>query len=58
MFLIMRGDDYERKKEKNIKFPKEFFEKSRQIINTKESLKDIIPLEWSKEVLNGEKKQL
>lgn len=40
------------------KFPKGFFEKSRPTISTKEALKDVIPLEWNKSILEGKKKTL
>lgn len=46
------------KKKERPKFPKGFFKKSRPIIGTKEALKDVIPVEWSKNVLEGKKKTL
>lgn len=36
-------------------FPKGFFTKPRPTITTKEALKDVIPFQWSKEVLEGKK---
>ncbi|MBQ9071644.1 MAG: hypothetical protein IJY25_00605 [Bacilli bacterium] len=43
-------------KKKRPTFPKGFFTKSRPTITTKEALKDVIPFEWSKNVLNGKSK--
>lgn len=46
------------KKKERPKFPKGFFEKSRPTISTEEALKDVIPVEWSKNILKGKKKAL
>ena len=40
------------------KFPKDFWKKERKIISTKEALKDVIPFEWSKDVLSGKKEAI
>jgi len=45
------------KKERPI-LPKGFFTQPRPTISTKESLKDVIPIQWSKDVLEGKKKAL
>lgn len=45
------------KKEKP-KFPKGFFTQPRPTISTKETLKDIIPIKWSKEVISGKTKAI
>lgn len=45
-------------KKEQSKFPKGFFKKSRPTISTKETLKDVIPVEWNKNVLEGKKKTL
>lgn len=46
------------KKKERSKFPKDFFEKTRTIISNKETLKNIIPIKWSNDVLNGERKAI
>ncbi len=38
------------------KFPKGFFSQPRPTISLKEALKDVIPFEWSENVLNGKSK--
>lgn len=45
------------KKEK-VKFPKGFFTQPRPTITTKEALKDVIPFEWSSDVLEGKRKAI
>lgn len=46
--------------EKNVKqlLPKGFFSQSRPTISAKEALKDVIPIKWTKEVVNGNKKTI
>ena len=43
-------------KKKRPTFPKGFFTKPRPTITAKETLKDVIPFEWSKNVINGKSK--
>lgn len=43
---------------KEIKFPNGFFTQSRPTVSTKETLKDVIPIKWSKEVMSSKKRQL
>lgn len=43
------------KKEK-IEFPKGFFSVKRPEISTKEAMADIVPIKWSKEIMNKSKK--
>lgn len=43
------------KKERH-KFPDGFFTKSRPTVSMKSTLKDIIPINWSKDVTSGDKK--
>ena len=38
------------------KFPDGFFSKVRKTISNEEAFKDIIPIEWSDDVLSGKKK--
>lgn len=38
------------------RLPKSFFEKERPVISAKNSLKDVSPVEWNNNVLNGSKK--
>ena len=38
------------------RLPKSFFEKERPIISAKESFKDISPVEWKPEIMDGSKK--
>lgn len=38
------------------KFPKDFFKQSRPTISVKEALKDVVPFEWSDNVLKGKSK--
>ncbi len=45
------------KKERS-KFPKDFFNQPRPKVSTKEALKDVEPVKWSKDVLSGKKKVL
>ncbi len=44
------------KKKKKPSFPKGFFEKPRPEITMEEALKDVIPIKWPKEVLEGKRK--
>ncbi len=39
-------------------FPKGFFTEPRPTISMEEALKDVIPCEWSEEVLKGEKEPI
>lgn len=41
-----------------VEFPKGFFSKKRPEVSTKESLKDITPIKWSKDVIDGNKKTI
>lgn len=43
---------------KNIKFPKDFFTKPRPHVTKKETQEDMLPFEWSNEVLNKKKKAI
>lgn len=43
-------------KKKKPTFPKGFFTQARPQVSKKESLKNITPFEWSKNVLNGKSK--
>ncbi len=43
-------------KKKRPSFPKGFFQQSRPTVTNEETFKDIIPIKWSKEVLEGKKK--
>ena len=43
-------------KKERPKFPKGFFTQSRPTVSTKETLKDVVPIEWSKEVTTGKSK--
>ena len=43
---------------KKSNFPKDFFSRPRTKVNTKEALKGITPIKWSKEVLSGKKKTI
>lgn len=43
-------------KKESVKFPKDFFTKSRPTISLKEALKDVVPFEWSENVLKGKSK--
>ncbi|MCI9110387.1 MAG: hypothetical protein HFH47_01075 [Bacilli bacterium] len=43
------------KKSKSL-FPKGFFQEPRPKISMKEALKDVIPIKWPKEILEGKKK--
>lgn len=45
------------KKERST-FPKAFFTKPRPTITTKEALKEVIPFQWSKKVLEGKKEAI
>ncbi len=45
-------------KKERPKFPKGFFEQPRPTISAKEALKDVIPVKWTKEVIDGTKKVL
>lgn len=45
-------------KKERPKFPKGFFTQSRPTISTKEALKDIVPIEWSKDVTSGKNKAI
>lgn len=38
------------------KLPKGFFSQPRPTVSSKEALKDIIPIKWNKDVLDGNKK--
>lgn len=40
-------------KKERPKFPNGFFTQPRPTISSKEALKDVVPFEWSKEVLDG-----
>ena len=40
-------------KETNQILPKVFFSQSRPTISSNEALKDVVPIKWSKDVLNG-----
>jgi len=44
------------KKKKRPSFPKGFFQQSRPEISNEEAFKDVIPIKWPKEVLEGKKK--
>lgn len=37
-------------------FPKDFFHQARPTVTNKETFKDVIPIKWSKEVLEGKRK--
>ncbi len=41
---------------KKVKFSKGFFTKERPHVDKKESPKDVIPIKWNNEVLEGNKK--
>lgn len=43
---------------REIKFPNVFFTQSRPIVNTKEALKNFIPIKWSKEVMSFKRKAI
>lgn len=43
---------------KEIKFPNGFFTQSRPTVSTKETLKDVIPIKWSKEVMSSKRKAI
>lgn len=45
-------------KKERPKFPKGFFTQPRPTISMKDALKDVIPFEWSKEVLEGKKEAI
>lgn len=40
------------------KIPKGFFSQPRPTVSSKEALKDIVPIKWSKAVLSGNKKAI
>ena len=44
-----------KKEERTIKFPRDFFTKSRPHLTKKEPLEDQIPFEWPKEVMDKKK---
>ena len=44
------------KKSEKSKFPEDFFTQSRPKISSKEALKDVVPFNWSKNVLKGNSK--
>jgi len=44
------------KKKKRPSFPKGFFQEPRPEISNEEAFKDVIPIKWPKEVLEGKKK--
>lgn len=46
------------KRKERPKFPIGFFEQPRPTISSEEALKDIIPVQWTKEVIQGTKKAL
>lgn len=43
-------------KKESPKFPKGFFKQHRPEISMKEALKDVVPVKWSKEILESNKK--
>ena len=43
-------------KKKEIKLPKNFFSQSRPKVSNKQTFDDVIPVKWSKQVINGSKK--
>lgn len=45
------------KKERPI-FPKGFFTQSRPTVSTKETLKDVVPIQWSKNTIIGKEKAI
>lgn len=46
-----------KKNEKQL-LPKDFFSQSRPTISAKEALKDVVPIRWNKEVVDGNKKTI
>ena len=39
-------------KDRNIKFPKNFFNIKREVISSKEALKDVVPVNWTEALKN------
>ena len=49
---------YEDLKKENIHFPKDFWTRKREHVTKPENAEDMIPFNWSKDVLNGNKEAI
>lgn len=45
-------------KKAKLMFPKGFFSQQRPTVSSKEALKDVIPIKWNNDIVNGNKKNI